>query len=287
MRSLLHEPLLHFFLIGALLFGVHAWIAPGDASRNNPAVVFDIRDLERLAAVWEQRMGRPPNNAQLRQLVDGQLREEVLYREAKALGLDDNDIIIRRRLAQKMSFLTAGLAPLPEPDDAELTTWFRANRQRYAIPAKFSLTHIYFNSDKRGADAAADARAVLASLDAATPISQQTSELGDPFMLGYDYKEVEQTELAGRFGESFAAGVAALEPGRWHGPVRSGYGEHLVYLQSQRPRRLPALAEVRTRVMTDWRDARFREANEEFVKTLLKKYQVTLTAEVEARLDEQ
>lgn len=287
MKSLLREPLFHFFLIGAVLFGVYARLSPEKWSASQTTVVFDIGDLERLAAVWEQRTGRPPGSAQLRQMVDEQLREEVFYREAKALDLDDNDIIIRRRLAQKMSFLSGGPAPLPDPGDAELATWFQANQQRYAIPEKFGLSHVYFSTDKRGANAGADARAVLASLQAAVPVPRQAPELGDPFMLRYEYTDATQAELEGRLGESFGAAVEKLEPGRWHGPVRSGYGEHLVFLESRVDGRLPELAEVRTRVLTDWRDAQFRAANERLVKSLLEKYRVTLTAEVEARLARQ
>ena len=285
-KSLLREPLLHFFLVGTLLFGSYAWLSPDRWSSPEATVVFDLADLDRLAAIWEQRAGRPPNRAQLRHMMNTQLREEVLYREAKALGLDDNDIIIRRRLAQKMTFLSAGPAPLPDPGDADIGVWFRANQERYVVPETFTLNHIYFNADKRGTNTHADAQSVLASLQTTNPPPANAAALGDPFMLRYDYTDTTQRELEARLGADFSATVATLEPGLWHGPVRSSYGQHLVFVKSRTAARLPELSEARARVLTDWRDAQFRAANERLIRKLLEKYQVTLTAEVEARLAE-
>ena len=208
---LLHEPLLHFLLIGALLFGA-------DAARRNddppaPQVIeITAAEVTRLQAWWSKQKGRAVTAEELRGLIEGHVREEVLYREALAMGLDQDDAIVRRRLAQKLEFLIVDAAVPQQRDEASLRTWFDTNRQRYLESARLSFSHVYFNPDRRGPAVEPDARAVLAALGSSEPPASAALR-GDRFLPGHTYRDRSQAELASRKASprdgSFAARAQA------------------------------------------------------------------------------
>lgn len=273
MKRWLQEPLLHFVLLGALIFAVNAWRAPRRAAQDATAQIeVTATVVERLRAGYERQFGRSPEEEELRGLVTAHIREEVLCREALALGLDRDDTIVRRRLAQKMEFLTDDITSAAEPDEAALAKFFAENAARYARAARVSFRHVYFSKEKRGADAETLAREALASL--AKGASDEA--MGDAFLHGFEFAERESEELAALFGPDFPARLATLPPGAWQGPVASSYGLHLVRVEARAEARPVALDTVRPTVVRDFNDERRRTANREIFERLRERYQVSV-----------
>ncbi len=273
----LKEPLLHFFLLGLVVFGLHAVLNSGadTGSRGDPLLVaITSADIEWLRSTWNRKMGREPTPRELDGLVASFIREEVLYREAVSMGLDQHDSVVRRRMAQKMDFLFKDLAEMAQPTDEEISGWFDGNRERYRVPAHTSFTHVYFNRDRRGEGVENDAREVLEKVLAEEFDPSRTSSLGDRFMLQSYYPTQSTDSIAREFGKTFADSVAPMEAGRWHGPVYSGYGLHLVYVHDRTDSRLPDIEEVRKEVVRDLMSERKEKVNAAAYREIKSKYRI-------------
>ena len=274
---LLSEPLVHFVVVGALLFGAYRLV------HNEPQATIDSRqieltkdDLRQLAVTWLAQ-GRPgPTTEQLRSLVDQKVTEEILFREAVALGLDRDDQIIKRRLAQKMDFLAADVAAMKEPTKAELMEWFSKNSQPFALPPHMNFRHLYFSPDKRGEGARDAAAAALALIAGRSPDSSEVASVADPFMFKGYYGDATPEQLSKEFGPQFAETLFTLEPGAWRGPVQSGYGWHLVWIYSVEPGRVPAFEEVEPDVKSAWIDDRYREVKQAALDEMRSRYDVVI-----------
>ena len=216
------------------------------------------------------------NQADLRNLVELKVREEVLYREALALGLDKGDTIVRRRLAQKMEFLSEDVSAVSEPASGELETWFARNAERFAVEPRISFRHLYFSPDRRGASARQDAERALAKLAGAPRGGGAAAGLGDPFMFQDSYGDRSPGQLVKLFGARFAREVFELEPGSWQGPVESGYGWHVVLADSITPGRVPAFEEVETEVKAAWVEERRAISKRKMYEAMRARYQVVL-----------
>ena len=273
MKKLLKEPLLHFLLLGAALFALNAWRAkqrPAEAAASRIEVTAAV--IERLRAASERQFGKAPDAEGLRGLVLAHIREEVFCREALALGLDRDDTIVRRRLAQKMEFLTGDIAGAAEPADAVVREFFEKNAARYAKAGRVSFRHVYFSREKRGAGAEAAVTEALAVL--AKGGSDET--MGDPFLHGFEFAERESDDVTAAFGAEFAQQLAAQPVGEWRGPVASSYGLHLVRVEARTEPRAVKFDEVRETVLRDFHDERRRTANREVFEKLRERYQVTV-----------
>ncbi|MEZ5559099.1 MAG: peptidylprolyl isomerase [Pseudomonadales bacterium] len=268
MRRILREPLVYFLLAGGALFFV-ADLLRGDGTDRT--IVIDSLERQRLIDQWQSQMGRPPSERELAGLIEQWIREEIYYREALALNLDRDDIIIRRRLAQKLAFLTEDLATASPAEDADLEAYYRANIDRYTEPERFTFSHRYFSS-QRHADAQAAARAAL---EIARGRPADAADLpGDPFMLQRAYAARSEREIAELFGRDFAASLASLETGAWNGPVQSAYGWHIVYVDARLPAEQLPFQTVRERVGNDLQQRRRSEANEAFYQSLRARYEI-------------
>jgi peptidyl-prolyl cis-trans isomerase C len=271
----LREPLVHFLLAGALIFATYELLNPA-AERTDRAnqIVLTKDDLRQLAVHWLAQ-GRPrPTADEMRGLVEQRVHEEILFREAVALGLDKDDEIIKRRLAQKMDFLAADIAALQEPGDAELRGWYAQNSGRFALPARASFRHLYFSFDRPGAhDAAAAALDKIAGKPADTP---EVATIADPFMFRDYYAERAPDQIAKEFGPDFARAVFQLKPGAWRGPIRSGYGWHLVFVDTIEPSRAPAFEEVEPDVKSAWLEQRQREIKRIAFEAMRARYAVVV-----------
>ena len=285
MRRLLKEPLLHFLAIGLVLFGVYTLVADRDDSAGSADVIeVGAGAIERLTALWVERWRRPPTPEEIRGIVDDFVREEVLYREALALGLEDNDIIIRRRLAQKIAFLTQDLAAQLEPSEEALREWHTQNLTLYEEEPLITFTHIYFSEDERGSRAEADAASLLEEFSRTEHVPERAPEHGDRFMLRIDYQDVTPFEIRREFGTAFGDAVADLDPGEWQGPVRSGYGVHLVRVIRRTDAKAPPFEDVRDRVESDWLYEQNKLIDQAYYEGLLKKYTVVIDDEVNTLL---
>lgn len=275
----LKEPLLHFVVIGGVLFAVYGWMnqnEPGTAEER-AEIRIGPGEVQWLTETWSRQWQREPTPQELRGLVSDLLREQLLALEAKELGLDENDTIIRRRLAQKLEFLVQDTAQLVEPTDQELRQFYDANPERFTEPARVSFEHIYFSPDQRS-DPAADARAALAVLSNNPPSSPGL--FGDRLMLESMFENADESRISNQFGARFAESVFALETGDWQGPIESGYGLHLVRVSELRPGALVPFEEVRDRVQMAWNDERQQEANRRYLEALFEKYHIVVDESV-------
>ena len=273
-KRVLGEPLFHFLLIGVAIFGVHRWMSASRpvAAADGPRIEITAGVVERLNEMWQRQWKRPPTELELRGMVTDYIREEVLYREALALGLDKDDTIVRRRLAQKMEFLSENIAASAIPDDEAVQRYFERNAGRYARPARVSFRHVYFSRDRRGAGAEADARATLEAL--ARGASEES--IGDPFLGEYEFVARDEVTISAALGKEFAGRVMTLPVNKWRGPVASSYGVHLVHVSERGEPAPVSLAEVREQVIRDLNEERRTTANREVFERLKERYRVTV-----------
>ena len=270
----LKEPLFHFLLIGACLFLLYGLQVDGVAEQPN-RIVFTEADTDRMISLWERKWQRLPNQQELQGLIESQIREEVLYREALAMGLDEGDSVVRRRMAQKMEFISNDLASLAEPDDEQLQAYLDTHADKFAIPARITFSQIYLNADKRGEQVRADAGKLLAELsDSSTDLDISTA--GDPFMGGYRHDDLTDFSVSRLFGEAFSNHLYELSVGEWTGPVESGYGLHLVYVDSRADSRTPSLLQVRDKVRDEWMTEQRHKANNALYSELRKRYEIVI-----------
>ena len=270
------EPLLHFLLLGVAIYLLYGLAAPEVEPDAGNRIVVTVGEIDWLTDSWEKRWNRPPMPEERAGLVEEYVRETIFYREALAMGLDRDDTIIRRRLAQKLEFLSQDLVASVPPTQEELQAYFAEHAERYELPALTTFTQVFVDPDKRGERTLDDAGAIGAELRALGPPTENVAQLGDPFMLQAYYPERSEPEIAKLFGAEFARQVTQLEPRQWHGPVLSGYGVHFVYVDA-RSAVVPAeFADVRDRVQQDWEDERRRVFDEEFYARLLDRYEVVI-----------
>ena len=274
--KLLREPLAHFLVIGAAIFVLYGLMGQQDAEEQERAITISAGEIAWLTDSWEKRWNRPPTGEEREGLIKQYLREMILYREAVAMGLDRDDSVIRRRLAQKLEFLSQDLiSPEPATKD-DLQSYFEAHIDRYQAPDLITLTHVFLDPDKRGDQTLEDAEAVKAELAALEQQPQDARSFGDPFMLQSYYPERSEAELSKLFGSGFAGPVFELAPQKWHGPVLSGYGVHLVYVHDLQQMEPPTFAEVEEQLRQDWEDERREQLNEQFIASLMARYDVTI-----------
>lgn len=272
-RRIAQQPLVHFLLAGVLLFAASNFLERHNG-RRSAAIQVSAAEIQRLEDVWSRQYGRTPTPTELRNLVDDYVREEVYYREAVASGLDKGDSIIRRRLVEKMEFLSQEVAS-GEPNDKELQEYFRRNQEKFQLPAQVAFSHIFFSPSKRGATLQSDAVKALGLIEN-NQTSDDASKLGDPFMLQSEYPLQTPQEVRALFGSEFADQLFKLRPGEWQGPIRSSYGLHLVRIVQHQPSHAPQLDEVRNQVVTDFKNARLQNASEAYYARLRQHYQVEI-----------
>ena len=274
LKKWLREPLLHFLLIGGslfLLYGLQNETSINDDNR----IVINEADIERLITLWQKKRQRLPTQLELNGLIEQRIREEVMYREAMAMGLEHNDPIVRRRLAQKVEFISSDLAELVEPADTELSDYLDSHRERFELPARINFEQVYLNIDQHGEQLLQDAQQLLNELR--KPGSQiDINTVGDPFMFGQQHSHLSAQGVSRLFGQDFANTIFSLPVGSWQGPVSSGYGVHLVRIGSKTVATLPELAAVQDKVRNEWQAEQRRQIDESFYQSLRQRYQVII-----------
>ncbi len=253
MKQLLREPLLHFLLIGVALFAAYSYLQP--TSESTPSALeipLSVDELEQLAVLFQSQWRRDPTTEEFGLLVEQKVQAEILYREALALGLDKNDEIVKRRMAQKMQFLAEDVAAAQEPTTAQLQAWYEQNTDKFALPQRVSFRHLYFSPDQRGENAREDAATLLTQLTGQPQAVKLPESSADPFMFQEYYRERATDYLGKEFGPQFALAVDKLPTGSWQGPVESGFGWHLVFVDTAIPGRVPDFEEIEADVKTVW-----------------------------------
>jgi hypothetical protein len=265
-------------LIGAaiyLLYGAFAEPAPEETDKT---IIVSAGEIEWMQTAWQKRWNRPPTEAEFDGLIQQYIKETVLYREALTMGLNKHDMVIRRRLAQKLEFLAKDLVALTPPTEDELQAYFTDHLDRYQAPTRYTFTQVFVDPDKRGDTTLDDAEKIKATLIAKGDAIEDAGALGDDFMLQNYYPEKDQIEIQKNFGSGFVESLVDLSPGQWHGPVLSGYGVHLVYVSNITEPPAPVVADMHERVMQDWKTEKGEELNEKFYANLRDSYTIVIEA---------
>ena len=277
LKRWLREPLLHFLLLGVVLFAAYAYVQRGRGGvESSRQIALSLDDLRTMDMYFESQWHRQPTPAEFQAMVEDKVREEVLYREALAMGLDKDDTIVKRRMAQKMQFLAEDVAAAHEPSTAELKAWFDKNSSKFALPSRYSFRHLYFSPDKRGKNAQDDAAKALARIAGQPEDSKLAISLADQFMFQDYYGDRAPDAIAKEFGPQFVVALEKLKPGSWQGPIESGYGWHLVYIDTVIPGRIPAFEEMEADVKTAWLGEQKQQAWQKAYKDMRAKYTVLL-----------
>lgn len=278
LAKFLRDPLFHFLVAGALIYTGFALISGPEPASNTTSkqIVVTQGEIDWLSAQWTAKWGRDPTTNELKNLIDAHVKEMVFYREALELGLDEEDVVIRRRLGQKLEFLSADLLEPNPPTEEELRAYFQVNAENYRLDDRITMTQIFFDPDERGDQTVEDAKAVLADLQASPDAPRDLRTLGDRFLLPNYFAQTSRREIARQFGSGFADPVFELEPRVWHGPVLSGYGTHLVYIHDFAAEPDPVFEEVSGQVASDWLNEKREELNKAFTEQLIDLYEVTI-----------
>ena len=279
LKRWLREPLLHFLLIGITVFAVYGYTHRGRGGvESSRQITLSLDELGQMDLYFESQWHRQPTPAEFQAMLEDKVREEVLYREALAMGLDKDDTIVKRRMAQKMQFLAEDVAAAHEPSTAELKAWFEKNSNKFALPSRYSFRHLYFSPDKRGKNAQEEAAKTLAKIAGQPEDSKLAVSLADRFMFQDYYGDRAPDALAKEFGPQFVVALEKLKPGSWQGPIESGYGWHLVYVDAVIPGGIPAFEEIEPDVKTAWLGEQKATAWQKAYAEFRAKYTVLLPA---------
>jgi hypothetical protein len=273
------EPLLHFVVAGAMLFLLFRLLDDGDSGAPR-AIVITEAQVEALAENFSRTWMRPPTAEELRGLVEDYIAEEVYYREAIAMGLDRDDTVIRRRLRQKMEFISEGVAEAVEPTDAQLQAYLEQHSERFVEPSRLTFRQVYLSSERRGDAVRRDAERVLAGLAAGREAGDPQA-LGDATLLPPGMEQAAPRDIANVFGADFATVLDEAPVGQWSGPVQSAFGLHVVHVDQRPPGVAPTLEAIRPIVVREWQAEQKREANAAFLAELRSKYEIRIEGQQE------
>jgi hypothetical protein len=272
-NHLLREPLVHFSGLALLIFAVYA-LSSGQGLSSKERIEVSPARIEQLAGLFTKSWQRPPAPEELKGLVDDYVTGEIYYREAKALGLDTDDTVIRQRLRLKMELLNDAAVDQLAPSDDELAMYLSAHSAVFKIERAASFEQVFLNPEKHGTTLTTDAGALLEALRNGTV--QDISVAGDSILLSQRVPLTSRSLIARDFGEAFAAAVVGLPIGTWSGPIESGYGIHLVKVSARKAERAPALAEVRDIVAREWKAGKRKEVAELRLAEFAKHYDIVI-----------
>jgi hypothetical protein len=269
-RQTLREPLVHFLALGLGLFLLHAIVAPPDSGGGK--IVITQAKISSLAQQYQTTWNRPPTPVELQRLIDADVKNQILYREGKLLGLDRDDAVIERRVRQKYELISEEEGTGQPPSDADLSSYLASHPEKFRRPPVLSLDQIFF--EVKGSDAFIDAR--IAASRAALARGAIPASLGDATMLPRHVDATSLDLVARDFGEKFATAVGAAPVGAWGPPVLSGYGIHLVRVTDRAAAALPPLAAIRAEVAREWENDRRVAASEASFQRAKAKYDVVI-----------
>lgn len=272
MTKLSREPLVHFIILGALLFAGHM-LWQRHVSKADYTITVTAEEMERQALIFAGENRRQPTDEDLKALLFSHVEEQALMREAQRLGLGEDDTIIRRRLAQKMRFIIEDVDAPALPKEAELKTWFETNIDRFISAETRSFSHIYFSPEAHGDKVGKTALETLEQISSQNSPSDWKA-LGDPFMMKRNFKELNKTETKRLFGPTFSENLFELEGDSWQGPIESAFGLHLIRVEAVTPKITPSFDDVRGQIEAAWQEDAQRSANQARLKKLIQKYKV-------------
>ena len=277
---LFREPFIQFLLVGGIVFAVHAYVRTDDGDVAEKRISIDADTQAWLHSNFTKQFRRPPTQLEMGALIRTYTTNEVKYREALSMGLDQRDSIVRRRMMQKFDFLFGDSAATEDPQEEELERWFAEHKSDFILPARISFEHRWFSPDRRGDSASSDAADALTKIAGATSPTAP-SKFGDPFPVEAELDQVDHGQVRRVFGKAFATALFKTDAptGQWFGPVQSGLGYHLVRVSQRTASVAPELDEVREVAIGMWREQNSKKRLAEMISTLQGQYEVTLDKE--------
>lgn len=277
MKNLWREPIVHFLIIGAMLFLVFG-LFNNTTGPQTGRIVVTQGQIDFLKANFIRTWKRSPTDKEMQGIIEGYLRNEIFYQEALAMGLDKGDAVIRQRLKQKLEIMSDDLAGMTIPTDEELNQFLKAHPERFIIEPQVAFYHVFVSYDQRVFSARDEAIRLLAQLSQqgnATNPDTLPDTIGDSLMLPKSFDLSSASVVARFFGESFSRDVMKIKPGQWAGPIESGYGLHLVWVREHVQGRLPELSEIRKAVEHEWSVVHKKELKDNLYKKLREKYTIS------------
>lgn len=274
-KKFINEPLLHFLLIGATLFLLYTIVNPENS--NGKRIVVDDGRINHLSVMFEKTWNRRPSEQELKKIIDDYVLEEIYYRQALEMGIDKNDVMIRRRLRQKMEFFTAAATSMVKPEDAELEAYLQRNADKYKIDSRYSFEHIYISTDRSKTELTAKLKQVQKALHNGQLLS------GDISLLPKQVEKASASNVESMFGQNFTQKLDTLVLNEWSKPLKSGLGVHFVKLTERSPGTWPALQEVREQVIRDWMYQRTQKIRSDIERQMLDEYDVVVNWTTVAR----
>ena len=273
LKGLLKEPLVHFLALALVVFALYGLINRSEAEKPDRIVITGPK-IEQIASLFAKAWQRPPTAAELKDLIDDYVKEEILVREAFALGIDKDDTVIRRRLRLKMEFLSDAESDALLPTDPELAAYLKANPAKFEIDPMIAFRQIYLNPQRRGGTLDQDAATILEVLH--SDVRPDPSTLGDSTLLPSELPVTSKSSIGHIFGREFADALRSATPGQWSGPIKSAFGFHIVRVSEYKTGRTPALDEVRDAVAREWTNEKRKARQDARFNELLKRYQVVI-----------
>ncbi len=274
MRKLLGEPMLHFLLIGLALFVAHRWVSPGDSGGRRILVTQGV--VDDLVTQHVAARGREPSTTELHHLIESYVRDEILYREGVRLGLERDDIVVKRRVRQKIEMIAEEDASTRTPTDGDLSAYLTANQARFVQPATLTFEQVFLGQPTSG-------RGVVHAMAAtreALRRGHDPEKLGKPTLLPYRMTLTPADLVARDFGASFAAALEKVKVGEWVGPIDSSFGAHYVRVLDRAPAVAPPLAAVRDHVVREWENDRRQRARNDAYTRMRGEYQVRIETDL-------
>jgi hypothetical protein len=275
LRRIIKSPLIYFFVLGFVVFGLHSFLNSEKQDKKEDPFTVDVTsaDIGWIRSSWEARMKRQPMQHELQGLINRYIRDEILFREAMAMDLDDRDLVIQRRLVQKLTFVFEDLAETMEPTDDELKNYLRENQEKYRIPEMMSFTQVYFNPSKRK-NVMEEAKTVLARLKSAERAPEEAVSLGDAIMIDASFRQKSPDEVARVLGKEFADQLFLIDEKGWQGPIVSTFGLHLIYIEERIASEMPEFENIREDVKIDFMYKRKKEVIDKAYEAAKSRYTV-------------
>ena len=271
-RKLLGEPMLHFVLIGIALFGGYRWVSPADSGGRRIVITQGV--VDDLVAQHVAARGRQPSTTELNHLIESYVHDEILYREGVRLGLDRDDIVVKRRVRQKIEMIAEEDASTRAPNDADLSAYLTANPARFVQPAILTFEQVFIGEPTSGPGVVH----AVALIREALRKGADSGELGKPTLLPRQMTRTPADLVARDFGASFAATLENVPVGEWVGPIDSSFGAHYVRVSDRTPAVAPQLAAVRDQVVREWENERRQRARNDAYARMRGEYTVSIEA---------
>ena len=275
----LREPLVQFLFLGGLIYFAYALFSPETEEDTSKNIVVNKSKIEWMQGSWKKRWNRLPTQEELDGVIEQYVKEVILYNEAIKMGLDKDDGVIRRRLAQKVEFLAKDLVVFTPPTEEDLKKYYDEHQDKYTPDAAYSFIQIYFNPNKRGNETLNDANKAKEILNKEESNIQDFTRFGDNSMIDSYFESNSELEIRKSFGTGFAQELVKLELGKWHGTILSGYGVHLVYLKETVTPPVTSFRKIKDVVIQDWTSERQEKLNEDFYAALKEAYTIVVEDE--------